>query len=178
MRQGSQIPSVRRRDPNGLPNLKGGPRSVQFLAAGLLQQIQKRCSATVANRGLVGIQLNQGVIDVQTAQGGKQMLDGADFNTALGQGGRPLHLLHLFQKGRNHRLISQVHPAELVTRAGAGRFYGEPNLGPAMQGDSGQAGFLFDRGFACRRHPAFYTFPTPESSLLSSRFALSARLGS
>ena len=177
VRQGGEVSAIRCGDPDRFPNLKSGPRSFQFFPTRMLEQIQKGGGTTVPDRRLIGVQFNQGVVDVQAAQSGKQMLHRADLDAPLGQGGGAFHLLHLFQKGRDDRLIGQIHPAELVAGSGRGWLHGQTDLRPAMQGGPRQAGFFFNRRFPWGRHPAFYTFPPAESSLLSSRFAPSARMG-
>ena len=85
-----------------VPGLAGG---FLFLNASFLNQGDKGSGGAVGDGGLVGIHLDEGVVDAHADQRGEDVFDGVDAVGADGEGGGALDGLHKINISGDERLV-------------------------------------------------------------------------
>jgi hypothetical protein len=108
--------------------------------AGALDQFDKRRGAAVADGRLVGVHLDDGVIDAEAGQRGEDMLDGLHLYVALGDGGGALDGFDVLDAGVDGRLVGEIAPAEFAARARRGGVQGEGDLLPGVESGAREGG--------------------------------------
>jgi hypothetical protein len=84
----------------------------------------------------IGIDLDNGIVHAQAGEGGKDMLDGLNFDVAPGERGRTIRFRNVFDARFNFRFVIKIDAAE--ADAGIGRGREERHVHPvaAMQADA------------------------------------------
>ena len=93
--------------------------------------------AAVANRRLVGVHLDEGVVHAESGQRRENMLDSVNLHHALHERCRPLDRLDMGGGGFDNRFIRQVDALEFEAMSGGGR---EDRDGDVFAGVKGAAG--------------------------------------
>jgi ABC-type glutathione transport system ATPase component len=106
--------------------------------ARLLDQRDIRRRAAIADRRFVRVHFDQGVVDAETGEGGKDVLHGVHFDVAFNQSCRALDGADVGGQCINGRLVCKIGAAELETVIGRGGADGQCHFLPGMQGDAGQ----------------------------------------
>ena len=99
------VAAVAAGDAHRLVQFVLGHGGVEFHLAGLLEHLDEELAAAVADGRLVGVDLDEGVVDAAAAQGGEQMLDGVDLDAAFAEGGGALDLLDVVDVRGDGRLV-------------------------------------------------------------------------
>ncbi len=131
---GGDVGAVLALDEDGLAELVEADGGVLFLEAGLGDGIDVEGAAAVADGGLVGVELDEGVIDAGAAQAGEDVLDGVDLDAALAEGGGALGLADEIDVDGDGGLVGEVDPLEEVAGIGAGGTDGQGDLVPGVEG--------------------------------------------
>ena len=119
---------------HGLGQFVFGHDRVEFLLAGQGEHFDEEPPAAVADGGLVGVELDERVVDAAAAQGREEMLDGMDFHAPLAEGRGALDLLDVIDVGSNGRLVGQIDALENVAGVRRGGLDREGDVGAGMQG--------------------------------------------
>ena len=129
------VAAVAAGDAHGLGAVRTRPpcASSSVLPA-LLEHLDEKPAAAVADGRLVGVDLDERVVDAAAAQGGKQVLDGVNLDAALAEGGGALDLLDVVDVRGDGRLVGQVGALEDVAGVGRGRLDRERDFGAGVEG--------------------------------------------
>ena len=112
---------------------------VLFFDPRRLDQEDERRSRTVEDGHFRRIQINPGVVDAQTAEGGHQVFDGPDLDPVNFQTGAHAGIPDQHGLGRNILGLGQIDATEDDTGIGRGRAQGHIDLDTAVQTDAGGA---------------------------------------
>ena len=112
-----------------------------------LMQFDEGLRRAVADRRLVGVHLDEGVVDAHAGEGGDDVLDGVHLDRAFGEGGGALDGLDVVDIGVDEGLVGEVDAAELeaVFRCrlqGQGDLFAGVERGSREGGGAGE-GLLF-----------------------------------
>ena len=106
----------------------------------LLDECDVGRGTTITDRRLIGIHLNEGIIDSHARESGKNMLDGVYLHRPLNQRGGPLDGLHVTSCGVYHRFIRKVDSLEFVTMTNGCWQDGEGHIFAGVKGAARKAG--------------------------------------
>ena len=125
---------------NRLAHHEDFPCFLLLLKARFFDQLDVREGTAVHDWRLVGIHLDDGIVDAHAGQGGDDVLDGVHIHAAFGDGGGALDFLHLLGEGRDEGLVLQVDAAEFEPEVIRGRLEREGHLLTGVQGGACQRG--------------------------------------
>ena len=123
-----------------LTRLEGGAGRLLVDDARFADQGDIGGRASIADRGFIGVHLDEGVVHPEPGKSREDMLDGLDLGIPLDQCSRALDGLHMVGEGIDDRLVRQVGAAELVPVTGGGRVDGEGDVAAVVQGTAGEGG--------------------------------------
>jgi len=115
----------------------GGP-------SGLLQQFHERAGAAVGDRRLVGVHLDDDIVDVEPLQGGEHVFHRVDLDVVLVERGAADHAGDAAEMGRQHRLVRKVDAHERDPGSRRRRFEPGQALVPGVEPDPFEHDFLGD----------------------------------
>ena len=121
---------------DGVDGLGGG----LFGDAGFLDEGEVGEGASVADGGLIGVHLDEGVIDAEASEGGEDMFDGLDFDAAVGDGGGAFDGFDVVDTGVDDGLIGEIGAAEFSSVIWGCGVEGEGDVFARVKGDAGEGG--------------------------------------
>ena len=123
-----------------MPRLEGRARHLLINDAGLKDQADIGGGTAVADRGLIGIHLDESVVHPQAGESREDMLHGLDLGIPLHERRGALDGLHMVDEGVDDRFVGQVGAAELVAVARRGGVDGQGDIAAVVQGAAGEGG--------------------------------------
>ena len=127
------VATVAAGDAHRLGQLELGHGGIKLDAAGFLQHFHELAAAAIADGWLVGVDLDQRIVDAAAAHGGEQVLDGVDLDAAFAEGGGALDLLDVVDVRVDGWLVGQVDALEDVAGVGRRGFDGERDVVPGVE---------------------------------------------
>jgi hypothetical protein len=106
----------------------------------LFDHFDKGAGRAVADRGLVGIHLKQGVVHTHAGESGNDMFNRVDLHRTFGEGGGPLDGLDFFHIGVDERLVWEIDAAELEAVTFRCGFDGQADFLPGVERGAFESG--------------------------------------
>ena len=125
---------------NRLPHRENPPRRLLRHDSGLLDQLNVRECAAVADRGLIRIHLDDGVVHAHGGEGRKNVLDGMHPHRAFADGGGALDCFQVVDSRIDRRFVLQILALEFDPEIDRSRLQPERDLLARMQRRSAQTG--------------------------------------
>ena len=102
----------------------------------MFDKLDERSGGTIADGWLVGIHLDDCVVDAHAGEGGENVLYCVNFYGAFGEGGRALDGLDLIDIGMDERLVREIDTAEFEAVVLGSGLERKRDFFPSMQGSA------------------------------------------
>jgi len=123
-----------------LTDFPGFTRGVLGEDAGFLDQFDEGLRRAVADRWLVGVHLDDGIVNAEAAEGGEDVLDGVNLDGAFGEGCGAFDGLDFVDIGIDEGLVGDIDAAELEAVVFRGGLEGEGDLASGVERGAFESG--------------------------------------
>ena len=118
---------------DGLADFPGFARGVLGNDAGFFDEFDEGFRGAVADGGFVGVHLDDGIVDAESAEGGEDVLDGVNLDGAFGESGGAFDGLDFVDVGIDEGLVGDIDAAEFEAVVFRGGLEGEGDLASGVE---------------------------------------------